>query len=72
MIRFGELLVRLDLVSERDLTDALQVAPQFGLPLGRTLVLSGRISETELQLAVELQPLIGQNLCNIERAREGP
>lgn len=70
MIRFGELLVRLDLVSERDLTDALQVAPQFGLPLGRTLVLSGRISETELQLAVELQPLIGQNLCNIERARE--
>lgn len=70
MIRFGELLVRLNLVSERDLTDALQVAPQFGLPLGRTLVLSGRISETELQLAVELQPLIGQNLCTLERAQE--
>ncbi|MFA7335219.1 MAG: hypothetical protein WC028_00440 [Candidatus Obscuribacterales bacterium] len=70
MIRFGELLVRLNLVSERDLTDALQVAPQFGLPLGRTLVLSGRISETELQLAVELQPLIGQNLCTLERAKE--
>ncbi|MBP9090352.1 hypothetical protein KBI23_04930 [bacterium] len=70
MIRFGELLVRLNLVSERDLTDALQVAPQFGLPLGRTLVLSGRISETELQLAVELQPLIGQNLCSLERAKE--
>ncbi|MBA4075547.1 MAG: hypothetical protein C0508_10950 [Cyanobacteria bacterium PR.023] len=70
MIRFGELLVRLSLVSERDLTDALQVAPQFGLPLGRTLVLSGRISESELQLAVELQPLIGQNICSLERAKE--
>lgn len=70
MIRFGELLVRLNLVSERDLTDALQVAPQFGLPLGRTLVLSGRISESELQLAVELQPLIGQNVCSLEGARE--
>jgi hypothetical protein len=70
MIRFGELLVRLSLVSERDLNDALQVAPQFGLPLGRTLVLSGRISESELQLAVELQPLIGQNICSLERAKE--
>jgi hypothetical protein len=70
MIRFGELLVRLSLVSERDLSDALQVAPQFGLPLGRTLVLSGRISESELQLAVELQPLIGQNICSLERAKE--
>ncbi|CAN5222804.1 hypothetical protein BH11CYA1_BH11CYA1_37030 [soil metagenome] len=70
MIRFGELLVRLNLVSERDLADALQVAPQFGLPLGRTLVLSGRISESELQLAVELQPLIGQNICSLEGARE--
>ncbi len=70
MIRFGELLVRLKLVSEVDLNDALVVAPQFGLPLGRTLVLSGRISESELQLAVELQPLIGQNICTIDDARK--
>ncbi len=70
MIRFGELLVRLKLVSEVDLNDALVVAPQFGLPLGRTLVLSGRISEAELQLAVELQPLIGQNICTIDDARK--
>ncbi len=70
MIRFGELLVRLKLVSEVDLNDALLVAPQFGLPLGRTLVLSGRISEAELQLVVELQPLIGQNICTIDDARK--
>lgn len=68
MIKFGELLVQLKLLSESDLNDALQVAPQFGLPLGRTLVLSGKISEAELQLAVELQPLISQNLCNLANA----
>jgi hypothetical protein len=60
-IRFGDLLVRLQLVDPSDLHDALIVAPQFGLPLGRTLVLSGRISEEELQLVVELQPLINQH-----------
>jgi hypothetical protein len=68
MIKFGELLVQLKLLSERDLIDALQVAPQFGLPLGRTLVLSGKISEAELQLCVELQPLISQNLCSMANA----
>jgi len=60
-IRFGDLLVQLQLVDPSDLHDALIVAPQFGLPLGRTLVLSGRITEEELQLVVELQPMINQH-----------
>src|ERR1700733_9836978 len=59
-VKFGDLLVKLQLVSEKDVNDALQVAPQFGMPLGRTLVLSGRLTEAELQLAVELQPLINK------------
>lgn len=68
-IRFGDLLVKLELISERELQDALQVAPQFGLPLGRTLVLSGRMTEAELQLAVELQPLINQKNYPIDSAK---
>jgi hypothetical protein len=60
-IRFGDLVVQLKLVDPTDLHDALLVAPQFGMPLGRTLVLSGKISEEELQLVVELQPLINQH-----------
>jgi hypothetical protein len=59
-IRFGDLLVKLNLVSETDLHDALMVAPQFGLPIGRTLVLSGKLTESELEVAIELQTLINQ------------
>jgi len=69
-IRFGDLLVQLQLVDAKDLHDALVVAPQFGLPLGRTLVLSGRISEEELQLAVELQPLVNQHGYSLEAAKK--
>ncbi|MBS2008945.1 MAG: hypothetical protein JST01_17980 [Cyanobacteria bacterium SZAS TMP-1] len=69
-IRFGDLLVQLQLVDAKDLHDALVVAPQFGLPLGRTLVLSGRISEEELQLVVELQPMVNQHGYSLEAARK--
>jgi hypothetical protein len=69
-IKFGELLVKLRLVTEPDLQLALQVAPQFGLPVGRTLVLSGRLTEQELQLAVELQSLINREGYAIEAAKQ--
>lgn len=67
-IKFGQLLIQLGLIAESELNDSLQVAPQFGLPLGRTLVLSGKLSEEELQLAVELQPLVSNNSCPLEKA----
>ncbi len=69
-IKFGDLLVRLQLLSESSLDDSLKVAPQFGLPLGRTLVLSGLLTESELQLAVELQTLVNQQGLSIEAAKE--
>lgn len=68
--RFGDLLVALELVSETDLNDALQVAPQFGLPLGRTLVLSGRLTEEELKLVVELQSLVNRSSYPMESAKQ--
>ncbi|MCC7527160.1 MAG: hypothetical protein IT342_01485 [Candidatus Melainabacteria bacterium] len=68
-LKFGDLLVHLKMLSETDLADALKVAPQFGLPIGRTLVLSGLITDEELQLVVELQPLIASESINIEQAR---
>ena len=67
-IKFGQLLIQLGLIAESELNDSLQVAPQFGLPLGRTLVLSGKLTEEELQLAVELQPLVSNNSCPLEKA----
>jgi hypothetical protein len=69
-IRFGDLLVKLNLLSEQDLHDALMVAPQFGLPIGRTLVLSGKLTESELEVAIELQTLINQKGWTIEQAEK--
>jgi hypothetical protein len=69
-IRFGDLVVQLKLVDPGDLHDALLVAPQFGMPLGRTLVLSGKISEEELQLVVELQPLINQHGFSMQQGQQ--
>lgn len=69
-MKFGDLLVKLDLVSATDLHDALIVAPQFGLPIGRTLVLSGRLTESELEVAIELQTLINQKGWSIDQARK--
>jgi hypothetical protein len=69
-IKFGDLLVKLNLVSETDLHDALMVAPQFGLPIGRTLVLSGRLTESELEIAIELQTLINQKNWSLEQAQK--
>ena len=69
-IKFGDLLVRLNLIKESDLVDSLKVAPQFGLPLGRTLVLSGLLSENELQLAIEVQTLVNHKGYSLESARK--
>jgi hypothetical protein len=69
-IKFGDLLVRLSLIKETDLVDSLKVAPQFGLPLGRTLVLSGLLSENELQLAIEVQTLVNHKGYSLESARK--
>ena len=68
-LKFGDLLVRLKLIGESDLADALKVAPQFGLPIGRTLVLTGFLTDEELQLVVELQPLIASQTLSIDKAR---
>lgn len=69
-IKFGDLLVRLQLIKESDLMDSLKVAPQFGLPLGRTLVLSGLLSENELQLAIEVQNLVNHKGYSIASAKQ--
>jgi hypothetical protein len=69
-VKFGDLLVKLNLISPADLDQALHTAPQFGLPLGKTLVLLGRLSEQELQVAIELQELINQKNFPLDSAQK--
>jgi hypothetical protein len=70
MVKLGDLLVRLNLIGQSDLDEALHVAPQYGLPLGRTLVLSGHLTEEELQVAVELQSLVNLKHLPLESAKK--
>lgn len=69
-MKFGDLLIQLGLVSPIDLHDGLMVAPQFGLPIGRTLMLSGRLTEAELEVAIELQTLISQQQLSMEQGKK--
>ncbi|HEY9791396.1 MAG TPA: hypothetical protein V6D22_13415 [Candidatus Obscuribacterales bacterium] len=70
MVKLGDLLVRLNLIEQSDLDEALHVAPQYGLPLGRTLVLSGHLTEEELQVAVELQSLVNLKHLPVDSAKK--
>ena len=54
----GELLVESEYISQTQLDTALTQHRKSGLPLGRTLVLNGTITETLLKAAVNAQILI--------------
>ncbi len=57
-IKIGELLKALGLVKETQLAETLRLAVQVGLPLGRSLVVAGHLTEEELDVALELQVLM--------------
>jgi hypothetical protein len=54
-IRIGELLVEADLLSEADVNEALEIAKDTGQLIGGVLVMSGFVTEKQLQLALSLQ-----------------
>lgn len=57
-IRLGELTKALGLVKETQLAATLRRALQAGLPIGRALVMSGYLTEDELNTALEIQALL--------------
>lgn len=55
---FGELLVQLGFLSADDLENSIREAVQLSLPLGRSLVLSNKVSEADVNLTVALQSMM--------------
>jgi len=55
---FGELLVQLGFLSPDDLEASIREAVQLSLPLGRSLVLSNKVSEADVNLTVALQSMM--------------
>lgn len=58
----GDLLVRSELISRHDLTNALTIARQMSLPIGHILSVNGFVSEEELSAVLRVQALIRDKL----------
>ena len=67
--KLGSLIVELGLLDNRDLGQALSIAQETSLPLGRVLVLSDLLSEKVLQGVLRCQSLFKQNLLDVELAK---
>jgi len=67
-IRIGELLSRAGLLRDADLNEAIQLAGETGLPVGRVLIMSGYLAEHELQSAVQAQSLMKDGLLDVALA----
>lgn len=65
--KLGELLTEADLVKKADLDRALEYSRDTGLPLGRTLVTVGSISEETLATALKVQELVRDSKVDREK-----
>lgn len=57
-VRLGELLIEAAYVSNADIDEAIQIGRDTGMRVGRVLVVSGWLSETQLMSALRAQALI--------------
>ncbi|MBK9143075.1 MAG: hypothetical protein IPM23_11300 [Candidatus Melainabacteria bacterium] len=68
-VRFGEFLAALDALPAEDLANALFASKEIGIPLGRTLVVRGLISNDDLGKLLELHGLYRRGLCDFQEIR---
>jgi tetratricopeptide (TPR) repeat protein len=69
--RLGELLISAELITEDQLKAGLETSASSFLPIGRTLVLSGVISEELLTTAINAQKLLRAQKITRKQAIEG-
>lgn len=65
-IRLGDLLTGAGLLKPEDLREAMLIAKQQALPVGRVLIMSNYISEHNLQAAVQGQSLLKDGLIDLD------
>ncbi|HEY9676730.1 MAG TPA: hypothetical protein V6C76_01920 [Drouetiella sp.] len=69
-IRLGELLTRVGLLRSHELTESIQIAGETGLPIGRVLIMSGYLTDQELQAAVQAQSFLKDKIIDMDLAIE--
>lgn len=68
MIKVGDMLVRANVVSSSDITEAIQVSKRLNIPIGRVLISSGCVTEKLLHSALDLQSLIRDGEIQLDSA----
>ena len=69
-IRLGDLLTQAGLLEAKSLREAMMIAKQQGLPVGRVLIMAQFISEPNLQAAVQAQSLLKDGISDVDQAVE--
>lgn len=69
-VKLGALLVGLDFITQQELVAIMDMANQVGMPLGRALVLSGKITDAELNIALQLHSLMRTSDVTMETAKK--
>lgn len=67
--KLGEFLVDLGVLSQSEINEAVQIAAQINLPLGRTLILSNKLPEDELRIVLQIQTLLKEEGMEMPAAR---
>ena len=67
-IRLGELLIKAQILTPEQLQQAIKVAGETGLPIGRVLIMSGAMTDLELQSAIQAQSLIKDKVLSEDMA----
>jgi tetratricopeptide (TPR) repeat protein len=68
--RLGELLVQFDFAAPSDLAEMLSIANETSMPVGRVFVLTGVISESDLENLILCQSFLKEKLLDIEQAKK--
>ncbi|HEY9788571.1 MAG TPA: hypothetical protein V6D17_24490 [Candidatus Obscuribacterales bacterium] len=65
-IRLGDLLTKAGLLQAAELREAMQIAKHQSLPVGRVLIMSGYVSDSQLRCAVQAQSLLKDGLVDLD------
>ncbi|MBS1956414.1 MAG: hypothetical protein JST89_19665 [Cyanobacteria bacterium SZAS-4] len=69
-VKLGALLVGLEFITQQELVAIMDMANQVGMPLGRALVLSGKITDAELNIALQLHALMRTSDVAMDTAKK--
>jgi hypothetical protein len=67
-LRLGDLLTAAGLLKLEQLREAIEIARMQSLPVGRVLIMSGYLTELQLQASVQLQSMLKDGLIDFDRS----